>query len=496
MHVGIKVVSLDDTLPYNVAMEPSAGASLSASIAFFAWPIVAIFFFTRRPFDHAIIWTVLGALLLLPAQVAIKFPMIPAIDKNSVASVSALFCCLLFARAQDVPRSKSRLVGALSIIYVFSPVMTSMLNNDDIVIGARILPGVGYYDGVSALLSQSISFAPYLIARRFLRKTAQQYGILQGLTIGGFIISFPMLFEMRMSPQLSSWIYGYFSSSFPAEMRNGGFRPVVFMTNGLMASFFLSTAFIAAVGLSRLKIRPVSRRPLGLAVYLGIVLVLCKSAGALIYGIVLGPLVRWTTPRRQIHVAVVLAGVALLYPVLRLTFLFPTEELVAVSSTFSEERAGSLKFRFDQEDALLSHASERLLFGWGRYGRNRVYWETGDEASVTDGLWIITLGQFGLVGFISQFGLFVLPVFYAFGAIRRLSDPSERLLLATLAIIVAITAVEQLPNSSISTWSWLLSGALLGRAEHVRKSADVHAATQMNRSSERPSKVTRREWDD
>jgi cell division protein FtsW (lipid II flippase) len=238
--------------------------------------------------------------------------------------------------------------------------------------------------------------------------------------------------------------------------------------------------------LSRLKFGRISRWPTGLAVYLGIVLVLCKSAGALIYGIVLGPLARWTTPRTQIHVAVLLAGIALLYPVLRLTFFFPTEELVAVSSTFSEERANSLKFRFDQEDALLSRASERLLFGWGRYGRNRVYWETGDEASVTDGLWIITLGQFGLVGFISQFGLLVLPIFYALGAIRRLSDPSERLLLATLAIIVAMTAVEQLPNSSISTWSWLLSGALLGRAEHVRKSAELHAAAPI-----KPSLFTR-----
>ena len=37
--------------------------------------------------------------------------------------------------------------------------------------------------------------------------------------------------------------------------------------------------------------------------------------------------------------------------------------------------------------------------------------------------------------------------------------------LAALALIVAINIVDLLPNSSISPWTWLLVGALLGRAE-------------------------------
>jgi hypothetical protein len=108
------------------------------------------------------------------------------------------------------------------------------------------------------------------------------------------------------------------------------------------------------------------------------------------------------------------------------------------------------------------------MFGWGRYGRNRVYEEgSGKDSSVTDGLWILTLGQFGFVGFIAQFGLLTIPVFRAAKALRKIGSVREKILLAALALIVAITAIEQLPNASISAWSWLLVGALLGRVEKI-----------------------------
>jgi len=76
-----------------------------------------------------------------------------------------------------------------------------------------------------------------------------------------------------------------------------------------------------------------------------------------------------------------------------------------------EDRAQSLKYRLDNEQALLSRASERFLFGWDVFGRNRIYDEqTVRDMNVTDGQWIITIGQFGLVGFLLQFGLLALPV--------------------------------------------------------------------------------------
>jgi hypothetical protein len=151
---------------------------------------------------------------------------------------------------------------------------------------------------------------------------------------------------------------------------------------------------------------------------------------------------------------------------LRAADLFPTTSLVEVAAAVSADRAGSLKTRFDNEDQLLDRAWQRPWFGWGRFGRNRVYngWEGGDS-SITDGTWIVTLGVFGLVGFVGQFGLLGLAVFRAAMALKFAQTTRESGYLAALALIVAINVIDLLPNSSISPWSWLLVGALLGRAE-------------------------------
>jgi hypothetical protein len=94
--------------------------------------------------------------------------------------------------------------------------------------------------------------------------------------------------------------------------------------------------------------------------------------------------------------------------------------------------------------------------------------ETGQDVSVTDGRWIITMGQFGFIGFIAEFGLLALPIIAAASALKFAGSEGEAVLLSALALIVSINIVDLLPNSSISPWTWLLAGALLGRAENLR----------------------------
>jgi hypothetical protein len=442
-------------------------ANWFAYIALLAWPLVAILLYRTRPPSEASVWTILGAVLLLPAQLAIKIPMIPAIDKASVSALSAVVGYFLFVPRLKRSAPRFGLAEILAAMYVVGPVVTSVLNDDSIVIGDRILPGVGWYDGISALLSQTILFLPFFVGRRFLHKAEDIETILRALALAGLLYSLPMLFEVRFSPQLSNWIYGYFPSAFATEVRYDGFRPVVFMNNGLIAAFFLSTSFLAAVVLWRVNGR-VSKLPAGgVSAYLGAVLILCKSSGALMYAIVFGFFIRWTKPTTQVRVAVLLAGIAIFYPVLRMADYFPTNQLVSVSATFNQERAESLKFRFEQEQQLLARASQRFFFGWGRYGRNRVYEESGRDVSITDGLWILTVGQFGIVGFLAQFGLLTLPVFRVGAAIKRVRSAREGIFLAALTGILAITVIEQLPNASVTPWSWLLAGALLGRTESI-----------------------------
>jgi len=438
-------------------------ANFVAYAAILGWPLVAFAIYRLRPFPEAIAWTVLGALLILPSRVAIKIPMIPALDKSSVGSLAALLGCSLFSpsvrrRAPYAPG----IVAALILAYVFSPVITSGLNNDPVIAGPVVIPGVGYYDGVSALLSQLIFFLPFLIGKRFLANGEHAQMLLRVLVAASLIYSLPMFFEIRMSPQLSQWIYGTFSSSYDVEARYGGFRPVVFMSNGLALAFFLSTSIIAAVSLWRIRARISGFNTPSVIAYLGVLLLLCKSAGALIYSLLIGPIVLWITPKAQMRIAVVLAAIAITYPILRMSDLVPTSQILELASSINQDRAKSLGVRFEQEKRLLDHATERTWFGWGRYGRNRVYDDYGKDISITDGQWILTLGQFGLVGFIAQFGLLTFPIFRAATALKHLRSEREKVLLAATALILAVTAVEQLPNASINSWTWLLGGALYG----------------------------------
>ncbi|QHO78439.1 hypothetical protein ACH79_43485 [Bradyrhizobium sp. CCBAU 051011] len=446
------------------------GANWIAHLAIVGWPLVALVLYKTRPPVEATAWTVLGAFLFLPIQAFLKVPMIPAIDKGSVGSLAAILGSLLFFPRDRRFAKLGVAIGALIAVYICSPVVTSILNGDLIVAGPRIIPGVDYYDGISALLSQLILFFPFLVGLRFLSRPEDIETLLRALVVAALAYSLLMLLEVRLSPQLATWIYGVVTP-FAVEMRYGGFRPVVFTNNGLVAAFFLATAVIASVALWRTKIAIGKLPPAGISIYLGGVLVLCKSAGALIYAMAIGALARWFSPRAQMRVAVLLASIALSYPLLRINDLVPVSPIYQVAAAFNQERADSLKFRFDQEDQLLAHGAKRFWFGWGRYGRNRVYDEYGKDLSITDGQWILAFGQFGFVGFVAQFGLLTWPVFKAARSLRFLRSRREIALLSCLSLIVAVTAVEQIPNASINPWGWLLAGALLGRSMTASKMA-------------------------
>jgi hypothetical protein len=105
------------------------------------------------------------------------------------------------------------------------------------------------------------------------------------LVVAGLFYSLPVLIEVRLSPQLANWIYGFVQGAFTNEVRYGGFRPVVFMKNGLTVAFFMMTTFLAAMAMWRVNARIKSFPAAGISGYLGVVLILCKSAGALAYAI-------------------------------------------------------------------------------------------------------------------------------------------------------------------------------------------------------------------
>jgi hypothetical protein len=454
-----------------------------ATISLVLCPLIALALFRVLPVNRALIWTILGGQLLLPVGAAIKFAGIPAFDKYSLPSLAALAGCAMITRR--VPRVLHRfgLTELLLLMYLLSPFITSELNGDPIFNGTTFLPAIDQYEALSAAVAQFLFVLPFILGRQFLKTSADITETLRILVIAGLLYSLLMLVEVRVSPQLHLWVYGYSAISYAVEMRYDGFRPTVFMTNGLVVAFFTTTAVVAAAAFWRTRGRVTRISPGGVTAYLGAVLVLCKSLGALIYAGALVPLIRFTTPRLQLRIALILVTVAMAFPLLRSLDVFPTVTLDDITKSIDNDRAQSLQFRFDQEDQLLRHASERILFGWGRFGRNRVFdQDTGKDLSVTDGRWIITIGQFGVIGFLAEFGLLALPVFRAASALKFVDPIDDRVVFAALALILAINMIDLLPNAPLTPWTWLLAGALLGRAEALGGLARRQQKPMVNRN--------------
>lgn len=439
-----------------------------AYLALLAWPPVAVALFRSLPIERALIWAILGPYLLLPPVANFDFPLVPALDKTSIPNISA-FVAVVFVLGQRVPiMGQSPVIKVLMVCFVLSPFATVLTNMNPIVTPDYFRPALRIHDSLSAIINQAIFVLPFFLARQFLATEAAQREILIALALAGIAYSLPMLLEVRLSPQLNVWIYGFFPHDFAQQIRAGGFRPVVFLGHGLLVAFFAMTTLVAAVGLWRGG--PREGRVLWLLAsgYLAVVLVLCKTLGAIVYALALVPLLLFFGPKMQLRVAAVLAIITIAYPILRGADLVPVETLLEQARAVSEERAHSLGFRFHNEAALLDHANEKPVFGWGGWGRNVIINPVTGRAAVLDGRWIIVIGIFGWLGYIVEFGLLGLPLIILAREARRRGPEALSPYTGPLALILGVNMIDLLPNAPLTPFTWLLAGALLGHAERLR----------------------------
>lgn len=437
--------------------------NVTTIFALCSWPIVSAILFMRLPFRAAAVWTVMGAQLLLPVGAFIKIEMIPVFDKASIPNLCLLVGCLLSGAKRGVARKIGWTEVFLAVLIV-GPIITSELNGDVLTIGDRVVAGVGIYDAISTVQSAVIGLIPFFVGRWYFRDEASTIVLFKILVLAMSLYAVLLLFEVRFSPQLHNWVYGYYPSDFIQEVRSGQYRPMAFMGHGLTAARFVLLAFLASICLWAIPAGPKRRFP-RITAFLGVMIFFCRTFSVYLYGMLLGPMVAFARPRLQIRVAVLVAALALLYPTLRAFDIFPTKIFLESAAGVSEDRAGSLQVRFENEDRLLTHALERPFFGWGRFGRSRVYNEYGKDDSVTDGQWIIAIGQFGLFGFAAQFGLLCIGIFRSRRAMAMIETSRDRRLLATLTVMMALTVIDLLPNSGLEPWTWLMCGALVGRTD-------------------------------
>lgn len=440
------------------------------------WPVVAWIFFRRLAPPRALIWTLLAGYMLLPPVISINLPMIPDFDKYTIPNLSAaaILFFVLHERISFWP--ESRAARALIVLYVLGPFGTVLVNGDPLFFEQNMLPGMRLYDTIGVIAKQLITLLPFFMARKYLGNEAGLRELLMALVLAGLIYSVPMLFESRMSPQLNLIFYGYFQHDFSQTMRFGGYRPFVFMPHGLWVAFFALMCLLAAVALFR--IGPAERRPKQFLImaYLGVLLILCRSAGPVVYAVLLVPVILLLPSRLQMMMAAVMVAVVVAYPLLRGLHLVPVEDILDFARSMNAERGESLAFRLRNEDLLLARAAEHPWFGWGGYGRNMLHHPvTGQISVIADGGWIIVLGTNGWTGYIAQFGLLALPVLLV-AREARAAKVAPSLYLAAVTLILAVNLIDLLPNDTLIPFSWLMAGALLGRAEALARDRRIEKA--------------------
>ena len=433
-----------------------------AYIALIFWPIITIFLFKHLRPISASFWTIVGGFLILPVKVSIDFPMIPEINKLSLASLCALAGCIMTRGVKVRLLPEEGAEKWLIVLLLIIPFFTVLNNREVVYIGSEMIPGLKLYDSVSIMFRVYISLVPFLIGLQLFKTKNDQLELFKLLVIAGIWYSLPILFEIRMSPQLHTWVYGFFPHSFIQQIRFGGFRPVVFLGHGLIVSMFVVTVLASSVILWKEKLKTYSFSALSVMSYFIVLLFLCKSVGPFLLGVgflIIAVYFKYTWVKA---VCLIFLFIVYLYPILGIFDLFPHELFIDVAKVFSIDRAQSLSFRFFHEGQLLDRANEKFWFGWGDWGRNRL------EKSVTDGFWVIIFGQSGAFGFASLFGLLTLSVARAIRSFKLITDKRELGLLLNHALLIAIIMIDQLPNSSLSRgWMWFLVGALLGRANHI-----------------------------
>lgn len=443
--------------------------NIIAYLALFSWPIVAIILFRILPLQKALVWTIIGGYLLLPSATSIKFPMVPPIDKSLVTSLPALILCLLMAPPQPPTQAPMAVTGrhvllALFVIVVLSPVLTVLQNTEPVIEGRTFLPGLRLYDALSLISQLLVSLIPLWLGLRYLNSREGLRTILEVLAIGGLAYTIPALFEVRFSPQLHTWVYGFFPHSFVQHVREGGFRPVVFLTHGLFVGIYLCIAAIAAMTLyreTRREGRPTIYWLVG-AIWLLVVLFLSKNFGAMMIAVALTAAVFLLGRRPLLLIGLAVAAVVMFYPILRGAGWVPVDAVHEFVQSINADRAASLKFRLDNEDALLARASEKPLLGWGSWGRDLLHDPaTGDLVSIVDGIWVGVIGSFGWIGYIGRFGLLTAPIL--FFALRRRAV-GDSFLPFGLIITLSATLIDLLPNSALVNYVWLMAGAVAGHA--------------------------------
>lgn len=415
--------------------------NLLLQLALLGWiPLTLLMFVWVGP-SRAAIGSLVWGYLFLPQAEAY------GLSKYAVITLGVLVAAALI----DVRRLTSlrpRLFDLPMAAFCLAPMASSLAND------------LGTYDGAVGVKEALLVYGgPYMVGRAYLRGPADVQRLLRTIAIGGLLYVPLCWLEIRLSPQLHTFVYGFHQHQFTQSIRLGGWRPTVFLQHGLAVGAWMAASTVAAFGLWRARQPwPRLRLPPGLAVSaMLLTTVFVKSVGSIALMLVGIATLLLSSRGRWRGVLVVLAIAPSAYLVARIGIGWRGEALTTAAESVDEDRAGSLAVRLESDAQLVDRAMERPLFGWGGWGRFR------GGLAATDSFWSIILGTNGLLGLGGIFGAMLVAQLNCIRRLRTLAPPPrsiEEVVIAT--VLVAIYALDCLANSMICPVYLALVGGLVG----------------------------------
>jgi hypothetical protein len=433
-----------------------------------AWIPATFLLFLALPKRNALLLAVIGGWCFLPCG-SIHFPGLPDFNKQMVTCLGP-FIAALMTEPKRVARVRWSWRDLPALTIVVCPLASSLTND------------LGLHDGLSEVFEYLLMWGvPYVLGRIYLSDGEGLRALGRAVLISGIVYVPLCLFEVRMSPQLHNYLYGFISGSFE-QARYGTYRPSVFMINSLTVGAWMMAASLVGCAMSRFRmVRPPFALPVRwIVVALVVTTILCKTIGAIVLMLV-GSLV-YTLARRQRArwLLVVLVAFPQLFVASRVSGLVNRATLQSAFSFLPEDRGESLDYRAKNEDVLVEKALKRPLFGWGGWGRSRIVNEEGDDVSIVDSIWVLILGKNGLVGLVALMGLLLVgPATFLARTPTRAWTRHETVPAFCFALIATFFAIDCTLNALINPVMLMAIGGIVGfrpAAAPAVRSATIAAA--------------------
>jgi tetratricopeptide (TPR) repeat protein len=443
-----------------------------ALIAILGWAPVVIVLFVLLPARRAVVVGSVTAWLFLPPM-GLDLPGMPGYTKVTATTAGILLATLIleFGRLLNF---RIRWFDVPMIIWSLCPALSSLSND------------LGPYDALSQAFKQTSDwFFPYLVGRLYLTDAESLREFALGIIVGGVCLIPFVLFEIRMSPRLLSMVYGFGTWE---GTRYGGYRPRVFFSTAIEFGLWMNCVTLLAWWHWRTG---QLKRLLGFsggAVFGAILIttIACRATSAMALNLLgFGALwYSWRTKTKRLMWVLLLIGP--LYYTVRMTNVWSGAHAVELSRVLvNAERAQSLEYRLEMEDLYIVKVKQRLLLGWGGWGRNNVYDSQLNYRCVTvlDGRWVGALGNFGLLGLASMTAALLLPTMLLVKRYPVTQWDQPSVVSATgFALILNVYVLDGLINGMLNLLYVIAAGGLVNvvtarSSQRIKIAADPKAST-------------------